>query len=702
MVKASENPLLSNSQLPAFEHIQASHVEPALDLLLAACDEVVACIENDPQAYTWETLVAPLEDVLDRLNRAWSPISHLHSVADNESLRDAYNAGVVRLSKHATELGQNAELFARYQRLSNSPEYLQLAPAQRKVVTNALQDFDLAGVGLNDTDKAVFKSNASELATLCSRFAENVLDASNAWSKHIDDPQRLRGIPATVLNTAAAAAERAGKSGWLLNLDIPCYLGVVSHADDRDLRLEVHNAYATRASDRGPHAHRWDNSQAMESILNLRHQQAHLLGRTNYADVSITQKMAPTTSAVIDFLQDLAAKAKPAAAREFADLQEFAATELGLNELEAHDIAYCSEKMRERRFNLSQEELRPYFPAPHVCEGMFEVARKLFGISVSPPTHTVQTWHPDVVFFDLHAENGALLGHFYIDLYARPHKRGGAWMGECVVRRKTLVGIQRPVAYITCNFTPPPDDGPALLTHDEVTTLFHEFGHALHHLLSRVDHASVSGINGVAWDAVELPSQLMENWCWEEQALAMLSSHHETGERLPENLFKRLQTVRAFHTGMQTVRQLEFALFDFRIHLERNPAQPGQIYSVLEDVRHAVSVVPTPTYNRFAHAFSHIFAGGYAAGYYSYKWAEALSADAFERFEQTGVFNRETGESFKQTVLENGGSQDAMELFIAFRGREPNVEALLRQSGLHPGSEAHAHAPSSVSLGDSA
>ena len=687
----ASNPLLADSLLPAFEHILPAHVEPAVSARLEDCQATIAQIEADPEAWTWDKLAAPLEGALDRLNRTWSPISHLHSVDDMQELRDAYSQALPRLSAQATELSQNATLFARYRRLADSPQFARLDPARQQAIRLALRDFELAGVGLEAKDKIRFKDNASRLATLSNQFQENVLDASNAWNKHLVDLARLSGVPEAVLSLASAAAEREGKTGWLLNLELPCYVGVMTHADDRELREEMYSAYSTRASDQGPQAGQWDNTEVMEEILALRHEQAQLLGRSNYAELSLARKMASSTDDVMRFLGDLARRARPAAVQELATLREFAAAEFGIDDLQAHDIAYCSEKFKQARYSLSQEALRPYFPVPRVIEGLFAIVERLFGVRVRPAGGPIEVWHPDVQVFELRAAprsrpgasaapDGELIGKFYLDLYARPRKRGGAWMDECVVRRRDGDRIQLPVAFLTCNFTPPTDGRPALLSHEEVTTLFHEFGHGLHHLLTRVEVASVSGINGVAWDAVELPSQLMENWCWEREALDLVSGHYQTGERLPESLFERLGSTRIFQAGMQTLRQLEFAMLDFRIHLEHHPG--GQsVEAILSDVRDAVSVVPVSENNRFVHGFTHIFGGGYAAGYYSYKWAEALSADAYAKFIDDGIFDPETGKAFKQAILEPGGTRDAMELFKAFRGREPTLDALMRQCG---------------------
>ncbi|KRT56689.1 M3 family metallopeptidase, partial [endosymbiont of Ridgeia piscesae] len=514
-----------------------------------------------------------------------------------------------------------------------------------------------------------------------SKYEENLLDATNAWSKRIDDPEALAGLPESALALAKQTAEQRGTSGWLLTLEFPSYLPVMSYADDRELRREVYEAFATRASDQGPHDKAFDNSELMEQILALRHEQAQLLGFANYAERSLARKMARSTDAVMAFLHDLAERSRPQAQRELEELRLFAREEHGILELQAWDIGYYSEKLRQHRHNISQEELKPYFPETKVVPGMFAVVEQLYGIQIKA-IEGVDSWHPDVRFFEIRDADGQLRGQFYLDLYARPKKRGGAWMDDCASRFFTDQLDQTPVAYLTCNFSPPVGEQPALFTHDEVETLFHEFGHGLHHLLTRIDYPAVAGINGVAWDAVELPSQFMENFCWEREALNLISGHWETGEPIPDDLYQRMKAAKNFQSAMQMVRQLEFSIFDFRIHREYEPAHGGRIYEILDEVRQQVSVVIPPTWNRFAHGFSHIFAGGYAAGYYSYKWAEVLSADAFSLFEERGTFDAETGRAFLQEILEQGGSKQAMELFTAFRGREPQIDALLRHSGI--------------------
>ncbi len=674
-----ENPLLNLSGLPPFSRIRPEHVEPAIDRLLAEGREQIAALLDQGAPYTWDNLIEPLERLDDRIGRAWSPVSHMNSVVDSEPLRAAYNACLPKLSDYATEIGQNERLQAAYQAVADGDEALD--HAQRKLLENALRDFHLSGVDLPEAEKARFKEISQALSQLTTKYSENLLDATHAWSKLITDVEQLAGLPESALDLARQTAEQRGEEGWLLTLEFPSYLPVMNYADDRELRRELYEAFATRASDQGPHAGKWDNTAIMEQILALRHEQARLLGFANYAERSLARKMARSCEQVTGFLAELAQKARSQAKRELAELQQFAREHHGVDELAAWDIGYYAEKLRQHRYDITQEQLKPYFPEDRVINGMFEVVQQLYGIQISE-TEGVDTWHPDVRFFEIRDADRQLRGQFYLDLYARPHKRGGAWMDGCIDRMFNAECDQLPVAFLTCNFSPPVGDKPALFTHDEVETLFHEFGHGLHHLLTRIDYPGVAGINGVAWDAVELPSQFMENWCWEREALMQISGHYETGEPIPDELYEKMKAAKNFQSAMQMVRQLEFGLFDFRIHQEYDPDRGGRIYEILHQVREQVAVVRPPEWNRFAHGFSHIFAGGYAAGYYSYKWAEVLSADAFSLFEERGIFDRATGEAFLHNILEQGGSRDAMELFVAFRGREPRIEPLLRHSGI--------------------
>lgn len=673
------NPLLDNPGLPAFSQIRPEHVEPAIDARLAACRSEIERLTKEVAVPTWETFVEPLEEMDDTLNRTWSPVSHLNGVLNGDALRAAYNACLPKLSDYGTEVGQNEDLFRAYQAVA-AQEHLDAT--QRKLIDNALRDFRLSGVDLPADKKARYKAISQELSQLTSKYSENLLDATNAWSKRITDETQLAGLPESALGLARQSAEQRGQDGWLLTLDMPSYLPVMTYADNRDLRFEVYQAYGTRASDQGPHAGQWDNGEVMERILALRHELAQLLGFANYAERSLATKMAPSTESVLAFLNDLAARSVAQARRELDEVRDFARTHHDVTDLEPWDLAYYSEKLRVHRYQISQEELRPYFPVSRVLEGLFQVIERLFAVRITE-VKTFETYHPDVRFFEIRdGATGSLRGQFYLDPFARPNKRGGAWMDVCTNRLHTPRCDQIPVAYLVCNFTPPVGDRPSLLTHTEVITLFHEFGHGLHHMLTRVDYPAVAGINGVAWDAVELPSQIMENWCWERESLDLFAAHWETGQRIPEDLYQRMIAAKNFQSAMQMVRQLEFALFDFRIHLEYDPTRGGRIYQILEEVRDQVAVVRPPAFHRFAHGFSHVFAGGYAAGYYSYKWAEVLSADAFSLFEERGVLDADTGRAFREKILERGGSRDAMELYVDFRGREPNTDALLRHSGI--------------------
>ncbi len=677
----TDNPLLDSSGLPPFSRIHPEHVEAAVDQVLADNRAAVAGLLESSEEPTWANLVEPIEIIEDRLGRTWSPVSHLNSVLNTPELREAYNACLPKLSEYATEMGHNTRLYQAYKAVAQGPEAM--TPTQRKVLDNALRDFHLSGVDLSAEKKARFKDLSQRLSQLSSQFDENVLDATHGWSKLIGDSSALAGLPETALELMRQTAGQRGEEGWLLTLEFPSYLPVVTYANDRELRRELYEAFVTRASDQGPHAGTWDNGPVMEEMLALRHELAVLLGFDNYAERSLATKMARSTDEVMAFLQDLAGRSKARAEQELAELEVFAQEQHGLDRLQAWDMAYYSEKLRQQRFAISQEELRPYFPAPKVIAGLFAVAQRLFGIQITA-VEGIDTWHPEVGFYEIRDRQGALRGQFYLDLYARPHKRGGAWMDGCIDRLFTDRCDQMPVAFLTCNFTPPVGEKPSLLTHDEVQTLFHEFGHGLHHLLTQVDYSAVSGINGVAWDAVELPSQFLENWCWEQPALDLIAGDWQSGEPLPEELYLRMRKAKNFQSAMQMLRQLEFSLFDFRIHQEYAPAVGGRIYEILEQVREQVAVIRPPAFNRFPQGFSHIFGGGYAAGYYSYKWAEVLSADAFSLFEERGIFDMESGRAFMERVLEKGGSEDANELFEAFRGRPPTIEPLLRHSGISP------------------
>ena len=680
----NDNPLLSMTGLPPFQHIKPEHVEPALKAVMQANREQIEKLLNENEHYTWENLIQPIEDNEDRLGRIWSPVGHMNSVVNSDELRDAYNACLPLISEYSTELGQHVGLFEAYKSIKDSPEYDQLDAAQKKIIDNALRDFHLSGIDLPVEKKQRYREIKQQLSKLTSKYEENILDATQAWTKHITDEKLLNGLPDSALAMAKQAAEAKQLDGWLFTLNFPSYYAVISYADDRALREEMYRAYSTRASDQGPNAGEYDNSEIMEDILSLRHELAQLLGFNNYAERSLATKMAETPEQVLTFLHDLAKRSKPMAKQELADLTAFAKQEHGMNDLSAWDITYYSDKLRQHTFDFSQEELKPYFPETKVIPGMFNVVQRLYGISINE-VEGVEKWHEDVHFYEIRDRHNVLRGQFYLDLYARDKKRGGAWMDDCMGRKRNVDGsLQIPVAYLTCNLTQPIGKDPALFTHDEVTTLFHEFGHGLHHMLTKVEHIAVSGINGVAWDAVELPSQFMENWCWEREALDSIAGHYQTGEPIPDSLFKKMYAAKNFQSGMQMVRQIEFSLFDFRMYHEYKPEMKGtgSIQKILDEVRNEVAVIKPPAFNRFQHGFSHIFAGGYAAGYYSYKWAEVLSADAFSLFEEKGIFDEQTGEAFLECVLEKGGTQEPMELFKAFRGREPNIDALLRHSGI--------------------
>ncbi|WP_420939778.1 oligopeptidase A [Aeromonas veronii] len=676
------NPLLTMDSLPPFSQIKPEQVQPAVIQAIADCKQKISDVLAQRDPHTWDSLIAPLEEVNDRLSRIWSPVSHLNSVLNSEALREAHDACLPLLSEFQTYVGQHEGLYQAYLALSQSDDFPLLSGAQRKEIQNTLRDFRLSGIGLPAEAQQRYGEIQARLSELASRFSNNVLDATQGWHKLVADEAELTGLPESVRAAARQMAELKGKEGWLFTLDIPSYLPVMMYADNRELRAEMYEAFTTRASDQGPNAGKWDNSAIMSELLTLRRELAQLLGFANYAELSLATKMADKTEQVVSFLTDLAAKSLPQGKAELEEIRAFAAEQHGQSELAAWDLAYYAEKLKQHKFSISDEQLRPYFPASKVVKGLFEVVKRVFGMKVRERLG-IDTWHPDVRFYDIFDADDELRGSFYLDLYAREHKQGGAWMDVCLGRRYRQDGsLQKPVAYLTCNFNGPVDGKPALFTHNEVVTLFHEFGHGIHHMLTRIDVAGVAGINGVAWDAVELPSQFLENWCWESEALAFISGHYETGEPLPADLLEKMLTARNFQAAMQMLRQLEFALFDFRLHQEFDPANPAQLPALLDEVRSQVAVMTPPAFNRFQHSFSHIFAGGYAAGYYSYKWAEVLSADAFSRFEEEGIFNPATGQSFLKNILEKGGSKEPMELFRAFRGREPKVDALLRHSGI--------------------
>jgi oligopeptidase A len=667
------NPLLTPFSLPPFSAIRPEDIVPAVQSALADCRAAVERVVAQPGPFTWDNLCQPLAESDDRLSRIWSPIGHLNSVKNSPELRAAYEQALPLLSEYGTWVGQHEGLYQAYRSLKEGAAFETLSVPQRKAVDNALRDFELSGIGLSADKQQRYGEIVARLSELGSTYSNNVLDATMGWSKLITDEAELSGLPESALAQAQAMAQAKEQDG---------YLPVLTYADNRALREEMYRAFATRASDQGPNAGKWDNSEVMAETLALRHELAQLLGFDTYADKSLATKMAESPEQVIGFLSDLAKRARPQAEQELAQLRAFAKQHYGVDELDAWDITYYGEKQKQHLFSISDEQLRPYFPEQRVVEGLFEVVKRIYGITAKE-RKDVETWHPDVRFFDLFDADGELRGSFYLDLYARENKRGGAWMDDCVGSLRKADGtLQKPVAYLTCNFNRPLGDQPALFTHNEVTTLFHEFGHGLHHMLTQIDTAGVSGINGVPWDAVELPSQFMENWCWEPEALAFISGHYQSGEPLPKAMLDKLLAAKNYQAALFILRQLEFGLFDFRMHFEYSPEKGAQILPTLAEVKKMVAVVPSPSWGRFPHAFSHIFAGGYAAGYYSYLWAEVLSADAYSRFEEEGIFNAETGKSFLDNILSRGGSEEPMTLFKRFRGREPQLDAMLRHYGI--------------------
>ena len=669
-----DNPLLVDEPLPPFPRILPEHVEPAVSALLADArariDELAA---RDPP--TFATVIEPLEELQHWVARRWSPVSHLNAVLNSEALRNAYNACLPLLSAYQTDLTQNEPLYRAYRTIEER-EAGTLDPVRRRVIGQALQDFTLAGVGLPTADKQRFKAVMLELTQLQAKFEENVLDATNAWSCHVVDAARLRGLNEVLIDHARRRAHEKRVEGWILTLDQPTYVAVMTDGESDELRRTFYEAWSTRASDQGPQAGRWDNAPVMERILGKRHEAARILGFGNFTEYALVKRMARSGEEVMEFLEELARASHPTAVREFDELRSFAGRELS-----AWDVSFYSERLQRQRHAISQEELRPYFPLPRVLSGLFEVAERLFGLRIRERTGA-PVWHPDVRFFEIDNAAGRPVGSFYLDPYARAHKRSGAWMDECVGRKHLASGDARPVAYLVLNVLPPGENRPALLTHDDVLTLFHEFGHGLHHLLTKVDYPSLAGINGVPWDAVELPSQFLENYAWHPEVLGRVSGHFQSGEPLPADVQRRLRATRSFQAGLHMVRQLEFALFDFRLHAEYDPERGGRVLETLQEVRRQVAVVPAPQWNRFPMSFGHVFAGGYAAGYYSYKWAEVLAADAFSAFEEHGVFDHTTAQRYLETILSRGGSRDAMEAFVDFRGRPPRVQALLAQHGI--------------------
>ncbi|HUW53422.1 MAG TPA: M3 family metallopeptidase [Rhodanobacter sp.] len=681
-----DNPLLADDVLPAFSRIRPEQVAPAIDVLLADYRDAIDALTAPAAPRDFATVMLTQERLEQRLARAWAPVSHLHSVADNEALRAVYGPAEEALTEHAIELGQNRALYAAVQAVADAPDFAPLPRPERALVEHALRDFKLSGVALEEPARTRFREIGVELSRLSTEFSNAVLDASEAWHEHVTDERDLAGIPESGRAVLRQYAVDQELDGYLVTLKQPSVQAVLNYADNRGLRERVYWAYQTRASDQGPDAGKFDNSARIEKIMALRHEAARLLGFANAAEESLATKMAGSPTEVMEFLHDLAARAKPVAQQELGTLREFARTELKLDNLESWDVGYASEKLRQQQYALDEEQLKPYFPLPAVVDGLFGLAGRLYGIALTP-REGVDVWHPDVRYYDVRDADGRVFAGAYVDLYARNGKRGGAWMDVCRARFDDGAQLQLPVAFLTCNFAPPTEGKPALLTHDDVLTLFHEFGHGLHHLLTEMALPSIGGIDGVEWDAVELPSQFMENFGWNREALDLFARHYQTGEKLPDELFQRMLAARHFHAGLFLVRQLEFALFDFLLHLEYDPAQGARPLAVLGEVRKQVAVMHPPAWQRFPHGFSHVFAGGYAAGYYSYLWAELLSADAFGEFEERAaekgsVIDRATGERFRREVLAVGASRPALESFIAFRGRKPAPEALLRSHGL--------------------
>ena len=700
------NPLLDFTGLPRFAEIDSDHITPAIGKLLQESRETLINVRDDNTTPTWQNFVQPMVDANERLFRAWGQVSHLNAVMNSPELREIYNANLPKISQFHVELTQDPKLFEKFKQLRNSPEFDKLSLARKRIVENELRDFCLGGAELPPDKKARFLQIQEELSALSSKFGDNLLDATNDFSLLVENLDELAGIPEDVLQAAKEAAEKdvaVVKPGWKFNLHMPSYLPVMQYADNRSLREKMYCAYVTRASELNSDASpisgdsKWDNMPLINHILELRYEEAKMLGYENYAAVSLVPKMAKSPKQVLDFLSDLAVKARPYAERDLQELKQFAAEKLNLNPLKAWDLAYVSEKLREARYAFSEQVVKQYFPETKVLSGMFKLVENLYQIKIvpTPESQNLQYWHPDVKCFDINDANGALVGQFYLDLYARPTKRGGGWMDDAIGRRRVdgqqihQGAIQTPVAYLNCNFSAPVSlDGklrPVLFTHNEVIVLFHEFGHGLHHLLTQIEDLGVSGINGVEWDAVELPSQFMENFCWEWEVLADMTQHVDSGVSLPRELFEKMLAAKNFHSGMQMLRQIEYALFDLRLHYDFDPSSNKTVLQLMDEVREQVAVIQPPQYNRFPNSFAHIFAGGYAAGYYSYKWAEVLSADVYSLFEENvtdSVINFEVGSRFRDEVLAVGGSRSALASFIAFRGREPSIDALLRHNGM--------------------
>lgn len=675
------NPLLQSFDLPPFQKIQPDLIKPAITDILEQNRSRISELENQ-QTPGWDQLVFPLEQLDNRLSKAWSPVRHLNSVKSSEELREVYNECLPMISEYYTELGQNTTLFKFYQTLAQSDEFNRLSSAQQKTIKDALIQFRLGGVDLEGDDREQYQGVQKRLSELKTLFENNLLDATESWYLVLEDDSRLGGLPDYAKSMLKQYAEQKSLAGYRLTLDMPCYIAVITYADDRELREQIYSAFVTRASELGITDKKWDNAELMIEILQKRRQKAVLLGFEDYAQLSLETKMAGSVDEVVGFLRNLAAKSRPAAQKELDELRQFASDEGFDEDLKAWDIAYYSEKLKHRRYEIQEQDLKPYFSDQAVMDGLFRIVEKLFSVKIRTTDESIDLWHKDVRYYEIDDNSGNTIASFYLDLYAREGKRGGAWMDTCVDRFVKDDLNQVPVAYMTCNLTPPIGDEPALFTHDEVITLFHEFGHGIHHMLTRIDVPEVSGINGVEWDAVELPSQFMENFCWQREALDLFARHYQTGEPLPQDLFDKMIAAKNFQSAMQMCRQLEFSLFDMLLHQQKEITSADQIQATLDQVREEVAVLIPPEFNRFQNSFSHIFAGGYAAGYYSYKWAEVLSADAFSRFEKEGIFDPQVGADFLACVLQQGGSRPARESFTCFMGREPEIDALLRHNGI--------------------
>ncbi|MCM8543573.1 MAG: oligopeptidase A [Lentisphaeraceae bacterium] len=674
------NPLLEEHLLPPFSKIKVEHIVPAIEKIIADNEAKMNELLENCSEPTWENTIEPLEELDRVLSDAWSPVGHMNSVVNSPELREAYEKCLPVISEYSTKVGQNKKLYEVYKKLLESADFESFPQARKKIITAALRDFKLSGIALPEDKQKRYGELKKKLSELSSKFSNNVLDATMAWTKNITDENELKGIPENAMAGARQAAKAKDLEGWLFTLDYPSFGPVMTYCENREFRREIYEAFTTRASDKGPYAGKFDNSEIMEEILKLRGELAKLLDFNNYAELSIATKMAGTTDEVLGFLNNLADRSIEQGKEEIAEIKKFAADELGISDLNSWDSGFAAEKLRQKKYDFSQEELRPYLAADRVTSGMFEVVKRLYGITLEK-VEGIDLWHPDVRFYKV-MRDGEQIASFYLDLFAREHKRGGAWMDVCRSRISNSKVKQLPVAYLVCNFTAPVGDKPALITHNEVTTLFHEFGHGLHHMLTQVNELSASGISGVAWDAVELPSQFMENWCWEREGLDLIAEHFESGEKIPEEMIEKLLAAKNFGAGMAMLRQLELGLFDFEIHTNYGSDKFKGIQETLDSVRERVSVLKAPDFNSFQHGFAHIFAGGYAAGYYSYKWAEVLSADAYSKFEENGIFDRNTGLEFLDSILSKGGSADAAELFIDFRGRPPKIDALLRHCGI--------------------